>query len=149
MPTLTASRLIEAPVDLVFDTVADISNFSKAIPHITNVEFLSDIKSGVGTKFRETRVMGGREATTELEVTEYVENEHVRIVSDSHGTIWDTVFRVQQAGDQVELSMAMEANSYKLIAKATYVFIKGMIQKALEQDMDEVKRYCELQKKSA
>ena len=36
------------------------------------------------------------EATTELEVTEYVENDHVRMVADSHGTIWDTVFSVKE-----------------------------------------------------
>ena len=145
MATLTSVRTISAPIDLVFQTVADIENFSKAIPHITNVEFLSDVKSGVGARFRETRLMNGREATTTLEVTEHVDNEHVRLVSDTHGTVWDTVFRVKPAGDQVELSMKMDANSYKLLSRIMNLFIKGMIQKALEQDMDAVKTYCESQ----
>ena len=26
-----------------------------------------------------------------LEVTEYVEHEHVRMIADSHGTVWDSI----------------------------------------------------------
>lgn len=95
MAATTVIRTINAPLDLVFQTVADIRNFSKAVPHIVNAEFLSDVESGVGTRFRETRLMRGKEATTELEVTEYSENEHIRIVADAGGTIWDSLFTVR------------------------------------------------------
>ncbi|MHC4817139.1 MAG: SRPBCC family protein, partial [Planctomycetota bacterium] len=97
MGRTTVSRTIEAPIETVFDTVAHIENFSKAIPDIVNVEFLSDVRSGVGTHFRETRRMRGKEVSVELAVTEYVENDHIRIVSDTHGTVWDTVFTVEPA----------------------------------------------------
>ncbi|MBT8402019.1 MAG: SRPBCC family protein, partial [Rhodothermia bacterium] len=86
---------IAAPVDRVFDTIAHIQNFSRAVPHIVNVEILSETQSGVGTRFRETREMRGREMTTELEITEYVKDKSVRIVSDEGGTIWDTLFTVE------------------------------------------------------
>ncbi len=82
MSRMTIKRTIHAPVDLVFRTVSDINNFSKAIPHIVSAEILSDTKSGVGTRFRETRLMNGKEATTELEVTEFVDNDRVRIVAE-------------------------------------------------------------------
>ena len=143
MSRTTIQRTIRAPVERVFDTVADINNFSKAIPHIVSAEILSDTKKGVGTRFRETRLMDGKEATTELEVTEYVENDHVRIVADSHGTVWDTVFTVKQAGEGTELEMTMDANAYKLLPKIVNPLIKGMIQKAIEKDMDAVKEFCE------
>ena len=143
MTTYTSSRKISAPVNLVFDTVSQITNFSKAIPQIVNVEILSDQKSGVGTRFKETRLMNGREATTELEVTEFVANERIRLVSDAGSTIWDTVFTVQPDGDQVELAMVMNASAYKLRSRIMNVFIKGFVQRALEDDMDAVKQYCE------
>ena len=79
---------------MVFRTVAHVEQFSQAVPGILRVEFLSEVKSGVGARFRETRMMMGREASTELEVTEYVENERVRIVSEAGGALWDTVFTV-------------------------------------------------------
>ena len=98
MKTVTTSRTIQAPIEKVFQTLADVRNFRNAVTGITNIEFLTDQESGVGTRFRETRVMKGKEHTVELEVTEQVENDHVRIVSDENGTIWDTVFTVEQQG---------------------------------------------------
>lgn len=143
MTRTIVSRQIRAPAETVFDAVAHINNFSKAVPGITKIEFLSDRQTGVGTRFRETRVMNGREATVELEVTEYEPNDHVRIVSDTHGTVWDTVFKVEPRGDQTELTMTMDANAYKLLPKLMNPLIRGMIQKAIESDMDAVKTYCE------
>lgn len=142
--TTTIKRTIGAPVARVFDTVAHIENFKQAIPHIIEAEFLSEQKSGVGTRFRETRDMNGKKATVELEVTEYVENEHVRIVSDTHGTVWDSVFRVKEdEGGRCELTFVMEARPHKFLAKIMTPLAKGMIAKAIEKDMDAVKAYCE------
>jgi len=143
MPRTVVTRTINAPIDSVFKTVADIKQFSQANPKIVNVEFLSDLKSGVGTRFRETRLMNGHKATTELEVTEFVENERVRLVADSGGTIWDTVFTVKPEHGQTVLTMTMDANAYKLLSKVMNRLIGGMIKKAVEQDMDAVKKYCE------
>jgi carbon monoxide dehydrogenase subunit G len=143
MAEITLVRSINAPIDMVFKTVADISNFSKAIPGIVKVEFLSEQESGVGTRFYETRLMKGKEASTELEVTEYVENEHVRIVSDTHGTVWDTIFTVEPAGESVKLEMTMDARAYKLMPKLMNPLVMKMISNAIESDMDSVKHYCE------
>ena len=137
------TRNINAPIALVFKTVADIGEFSKAIPHIVKVEYLSKITSGVGTRFRETRLMKGKETPTELEVTEYVENERVRLVADSHGTVWDTIFTVTREGDHTKLTMTMDARSSRLITRIVVFMISGMVKKAIEGDMDSVKAYCE------
>ncbi len=143
MSTIIISKVIAAPVDEVFNTVADINRFSKAIPHIVKIEFLSEITVGVGTRFRETRIMKGRESVTELEVTEYEKNERVRMVADSHGTIWDTVFVVEPDGEHSKLTLTMEARSYQLMPRIMNVVMKGMISGSIARDMDLVKRYCE------
>ena len=143
MAQYIASRQIAAPIDRVFDIVAHIENFQKALPHITNVEFLTPTHTGVGSRFRETRIMRGRQATTELEVTEYIRDERVRLVADEGGTIWDTVFTLQPKGDRTELSMVMEAEPYRLRARIVNPMISGMVGKAVAADMDNVKAYCE------
>ena len=143
MTRFTTERSINAPIDLVFNTITDINNFSKSIPDVINIEFLSDVKSGVGTRFRETRLMRGKEAMTELEVTEFVENDHVRYVTDSHGTVWDTVMSVKIVDGKTDLTMIMDARPHKLMQKMMIPMIKGMVSKALEKDMDAVKIYCE------
>ncbi|MGH7490826.1 MAG: SRPBCC family protein [bacterium] len=143
MSSMIVTRTINAPVDAVFKTVSDINQFSRAVPGIVKVEFLSDVKSGVGTRFRETRLMKGKEASTELEVTEFVENDRIRMVADSHGTVWDSLFEVKPKNGQTSLMLTMDAKTDKLIPKIINLMIGGMIKKAVENDMDAVKAYCE------
>lgn len=144
MAKTTVTRNINAPIETVFEAVANIEKFTTIVPHILSVEFLTESHTGVGTRFRETRQMGKRQATTELEVTEYVPGERVRMVSDQGGTIWDTVFSTtESASGAVELKLVMDARAYKLLAKLFNPLIGGMVRKAIEQDLDCVKNYCE------
>ncbi len=144
MTTTTAVRTIRASAQSVFDTVTHIDQFAEVVPAIERVEFLSDTRSGVGTRFRESRRMGKRLATTELEVTEYVPPERVRLVSDVGGTLWDSLFTVKPAGEgTVELHFVMEAKAYRLLAKLMNPLIKGIIRRAIEKDLDAVKAHCE------
>jgi hypothetical protein len=144
MTRTEVSRTIHAPLEKVFDTVAHIERFSEVVPEIVEVELLSDTRRGVGTRFRETRLMGKRRASSVLEVTEYVPNERVRLVSDQGGTLWDTVFTTRPAGQgAVELTMVMDAQAYKLPAKLLIPLIMGIVRKAIGKDLDAVKRHCE------
>lgn len=145
MTRTRTSRTIEAPVEAVFETVADISNFSRAVPHITRVEFLTERRVGAGTRFRETRLMRGREATTELEVTEYEKNERVRTVADAGGTVWDSLFTVTPEGDggSTRLDLVMEARPYRFMSRLMVPLMKGVVAKAVMADMDAVKVWLE------
>jgi len=89
--------------------------------------------------------MNGRKATTELELTEFVENERVRFVSDAGGTIWVTVMAVTANGEATEREMTMYARPYKLIARIVNAVIKGMVTRAVTKDMDQLKAWCEAQ----
>jgi uncharacterized protein YndB with AHSA1/START domain len=143
MIRISVTRTINAPADLVFTTISAISDLPNVVPDITNVEFLSEIKSGVGTRFIETRVVNGKENTTELEVTEFVENERIRMVTDSHGTIWDSIFTVHSAGSKTELMLTMDARANKFLPKIMNPLLKGIFKKGLEKHMDALKTYCE------
>lgn len=143
MGRIAIDKTIAAPVEKVFDTIADVENFSQAVPDIVRVEFLSEAKAGVGTRFRETRRMRGKEATVELEVTEYEKNRRIRIVSDTHGTVWDSVFTVTDQGDATGLSLVMEATPHRLLPRLMNPLMGGLMRKALDHDMEAVKAYCE------
>ena len=143
MSKTTVRRSIQASPELVFRTISQIDEFQKAIPGIVDVEILSDQRSGVGTRFKETRLMRGKEASTVLEVTELMENERIRLVADAHGTVWDSVFTVAPEANGTVLTLTMRAKPYKFLPKLLNPLMKGIVQKALEQDMDEVKSFCE------
>lgn len=143
MKSVIITRTISAPLELVFNTVADVRNFRQAIQHITNIEFLSKQQHGVGTRFRETRLMNGREATVDLEVAEFVVNERVRMLSDAGGTEWDSMFTVEKAGGVTILNLQMDVRPHKFLAKLIMPLFMGKVTGAIESDMNAVKAYCE------
>ena len=143
MAKVETERLIKAPPDRVFQMIADIEQFEKINPKIKKIEFLSETHTGVGTRFKETRDMRGRDATTTLEITEYEPPSLVRLVSDEGGTIWDTVFTVTPVGDASLLKMQMGVKPYKLSAKVFTPLIMRMVKNAIEVDMDGIRTRCE------
>ncbi len=145
MGRISTVREINAPASRVFHTVAHISEMSKALPHVESFEYLTEQESGAGTRFRETRSgPNGKPMVTELEVTEYAPNQRVRMVADTHGTIWDTVFEIDPSGtNSCRLTTTMDARSRSIMFKLMFPFIKGMIAKAMGKDMDLVQQHCE------
>ncbi|GEM_PF-619409 len=139
-----STRSIDAPIELVFKTLATVERFQKVVPSITKIKFLSEQKYGVGTRFLETRLLNGKEATTELEVIQLVESQHIRIVSDMGGTLWDTTFQVEINGDRVKMNVQMDAKPHSLMAHFVTPMIISMVDNFVQQDMDAVKAYCEL-----
>lgn len=143
MATIARSVTISAPVETVFDAIAHVENFSRAVPAVHSVEFLSTTQRGVGTRFEETRETNGRVGKTVLEVTEYVENERVRIVSDAGGALWDTLFTTMGTADGTELMMVMDARPHTILARITTPMVKGLVAKGIDADLSAVKSYCE------
>ena len=143
MKPIVVSRTIQAPVEVVFRTISDVRNFSKAVPQIINIEFLSEHSSGIGTRFRETRLMNGKEQTVDLEVVDLVPNQHVRIVSDAGGTLWDSLFSTSSNGDCTELTLQMDIRPHHVFARVMNMMIRGVVENAIVRDMDAVKTYCE------
>ena len=141
--TIQASRRIRADQNAVFDVIGDCRNYADAVPHIAEVTILSEIQRGVGLRFRETRVMKGKSATSDLEVTEFDPPERIRRVSDMHGTVWDSVFSLRSDGDTTTLTLTMEATPRTLMAKIMTPLAMKMVGPALESDLDAVRDYCE------
>ena len=143
MARIESRQTIRAPREELFDATAHIEDYAEVIPHITAVEFLTDQHIGVGTRFRETRQMGRRSATTELEVTEYDRPERVRMVSDAGGTIWDTTFTYANTQAGTDVHLVMDVRPHTFLARLVTPFIRGSVGKAVQADLDAVKRHFE------
>jgi len=139
-----ATRTIAAPSERVFRAVADPDESQRAIPEASPPEFLTERRSGVGTKFRATRTSRGKTQSFDMEVTELVPGDRVRIVNVTHGTLWDSVMSVRpDGGGQTVLTLTMDAVDERLFPRLMMRVIRGMVQKALEKDMSAIKEYCE------
>ena len=98
----------------MFEVITNVERLPESNPDVTSIEFLSEQRSGAGTRFRETRAAKGRQVVTELERTEQVDNHSARFVSDTGGgTIWDTMFSFRPegspAGTQTLLEIQLDA----------------------------------------
>ncbi len=140
------SRRVKAPLEKVFRTLATAEEFSRAVPGIKKIEFLTDKHYGAATRFRETRTRGSREAVAELTIRELVENERIRIAGDAGGTEWDTLFRVEPVDRETDVHLETTARPRGFFARLLTPLMLGMVRKALLADLDGVKQYCESEK---
>ena len=144
MATIIVVRTIHAPAPVVFKTVADPSRFAQAISGVTKLEFLSSVHSGRGTRFRQSRVLNGRKMTMDFEVTDYLENERVRIVNEIHGTRWDSVVTLDPSGASSTPTMRMDTTSRPLVTRLLMpLMLRLFIRKSIEKDFDSLKAFCE------
>ena len=143
MTSWSFTRTVQATPQTIFGVVSDPLRMSEAVPCSQSVEFLSEQQSGVGTRFRETRDMNGKPQVNDLEITELVDDERVRMVTDSHGAVWDSTFLIRPEGDQSSLTITMDARPHKLMPKIMIPIFKGMIGKGLEKDLASISAFCE------
>ena len=142
MPTVTVSQPMDAPAEVVFDAITNIENLPDTNPDIVKIEFLTDQRSGVGTRFKETRKMGNGEHVTTLEVREYdPEALHYRCVTLDDGTTWDTVMRVER--NPVAMVIEMDCNGHVWWKNALHTVMKGMYRRGIASHLKELGAYCE------
>src|SRR5437016_2004343 len=71
MASFTISKQIDAPLDTVFGLFTNLAEAPRRIKGIKNLEVLTPGPVGVGTRFKETRVMFGRDCTEEMQITAF------------------------------------------------------------------------------
>ena len=144
---IRTSRIIYAPIDRVFEIFSDISKLEDRIDGITRVDILSDVSNGLGTRWRETRIMFGQEATEEMEISSFKPNQSYEVVAASRGTEYHSIYTfTENADNSTTVEMVFSGKSVSFMAKLMSpiaILFKEATQKALEADMDQLKAICE------
>lgn len=147
MAALTYSMRIDAPVDRVFTIAADIPNAAGRISGITKVELETDGPIGKGTRFRETRVMFGKEHTETLEITEFDPPRSYSVGCDSCGVLWDSRFTFTPEAGGTRVDLVMKSTPRTLMAKVMGALTAPMMRKTMDKcinsDLADLKRACE------
>jgi carbon monoxide dehydrogenase subunit G len=146
---IVCSEHINAPVEKVFAVASDVEHAPEVISTITKMEVLTDGPVGVGTRFRETRVMFGKEATEEMEFSVFDPPRSYTLVADSHGCHYVSTFRFtpEGAGTRVDFEFTGDAHSFgaKVMSAVMGPLMKGTMRKMLAKDLGELKRSIEAQ----
>ena len=95
MAGVTIRQRIEAPRDKVFSMATDIEKWPTYMQGITRTELVGDGPVGLGTRFRETRIMFKREATEEMEITAFEPPKRYAIGCENHGAPHNALHRVK------------------------------------------------------
>lgn len=152
------STLIDASQEAVFAAASDFPNAANMIDGINSVEMLSTANDGsaigVGTRFKESRTMMGKEAVEEMEVTEFDAPRAYTLSAVSCGVKFDSrvtcLEETPGSGDHsggCRLSYDIKTEPQTLFAKVVSpvlgVMMKGTMRKAMEKDLADMKEYLE------
>lgn len=141
MKPIVVTRHIAAPPGCVEALLTDIEHSADRLSGITKIEMLSEGPFGVGTRWRETRVMFGKEATEEMVVTEYVPGDHYSVAAESCGSQYRSVLRWEPHGEGTNVAMEFGATPVSLFAKLMSPlmgFMKKTLVKCIETDLDDL-----------
>jgi carbon monoxide dehydrogenase subunit G len=142
MSAITMERDVAAPPQKVWAIVTDLDRTAEVISAITAL-VRTDAGSGfeVGTAWRETRVMFGRESTESMAVTAIDEGRSYTVESISRGVHYTSIMKVKAKGEGTHLAWEFGAVATSLSGKLMSVFGKlfeGTTRKALLQDLDDI-----------
>ncbi|MDA8016215.1 MAG: SRPBCC family protein [Thermoanaerobaculia bacterium] len=146
MTEISLSRTIAAPRNEVFARLSDFPKAAETISAITRIEMLTEGDVGVGTRFKETRKVFGREATEEMEVTRFDPPRSYTLEAESHGAHYVSTFTLEETSDGTEVELVFRATPLTLLAKFMSFLTKPMMRKAMQEcakDLEDVARSFE------
>ena len=146
MATITVSKSIAAPSARVFELFADFENAAENVSGIKALELLNDGPVGVGTRFRETRVMFKKEAAEEMEVTAFEPDRSYTVACESCGCAYESRFDFVESGGGTEVTMTMNSRPLTFMAKLMSplgALMAGTMKKCIDQDMEDLRAIAE------
>ena len=147
MTSVTVSVAIAAPQQAVWERITDIEHAHERIPAIKRIDILSPQRHGLGLRWRETRIMFGKEATEVMEITEWRPPHEYVTSAQSHGSDYRCTLRVEPTAEGSTLSFHFTATPLTLMARVMGMLMgplmRGAIAKALQGDLNAIKASCE------
>jgi len=143
MMELSTSRDVSAPADAVWSVLTDLEGAADRISGILEIEILEGGGDfGIGTKWRETRKMFGREATEVMEVTELEPGKSYTTEANSHGAHYRSKMSVEPVGAGSRVTMTFAGEPHGTIAKVMAATVgklfEGATRKAIQQDLADI-----------
>ena len=148
MASFTVKQHVNAPVERVFDLASDFAGCPKFINGIKKIEMLTPGPVGVGTRFKETRIMFKKEATETMEVVAWDPPRGYALGAESCGATIrsDLRFLSKDGGTRIEMTTSWTANSFfaKLMSPLG-ALMAGSMKKMVQKDLDDLAASIERQ----
>jgi carbon monoxide dehydrogenase subunit G len=112
MPGFKRSIVIQTPVEHVFDFATDLANAHRVMPNVTKTEMLTDTGLQTGARFRETRLIKGKERSSVIEIVAR-ERPHLHAARSAIMGMQATCtfrFAAEDSGTRVDMEAEVKGN---------------------------------------
>ncbi|MBK8977878.1 MAG: SRPBCC family protein [Planctomycetes bacterium] len=137
---------VAAPPAVVFAHASDFARAPEVVDAIVKVEMLTEGPLAVGTRFKETRRMFGKEASEVLEVVELEPPRRYVLGAENHGCRYRTEIACEPAPGGTRLSMTFAVEPLTRFARIMTFLMRPMLKSMAKQcakDLDCIKRAAE------
>ena len=152
MPGFTLTETVAAPVPAVFAAFTDFENAANRVTDIIRVEVLTPGPVGVGTRFKETRKMFGKETTETMTVTAFEPEKLIELSAGSCGAEFTTRFTFAPVGAGTAVGVELRTRAVSLAAKLftplAYLMM-GTIKKCVARDVAQIRASVEAAARAA
>ncbi|MFI1976578.1 SRPBCC family protein [Streptomyces wedmorensis] len=142
--SVVVERRVAASPGRVWEAITDLRDMPRVLSGVERVEVLTEGGFGVGTRWRETRRMLGKEATEEMTVTVCEAPDRYVTVADSHGMHYVSELTLTSDGSSgTTLRMTFSARPAPgrtpgLVARLLARFGAKAVAKALAKDLSDI-----------
>lgn len=132
----------------MWEALTDLGGMHRMLSGVTRVEVLTDGGFGVGTRWRETRRMFGKDATEEMWVTVSEPPERYVVEAESHGSryVSEWLLRADEPASTT-IRLTFSAQSTGAVAGLLTKVMGGIgaraVRKAVAKDLDDVAGWVE------
>lgn len=136
-----SEHIARSPRD-VFEVISNPTEATKFLDNIKESRKLTEGPIAVGTMFRETRVVSGKEASADLLVNAFEPNAHVGISTEAEGIKVDYHYRLSPEGDGTRLTWVCELEASGL-RKMMLPMVAAIMKKEDGEHLQQLKTYLE------
>ena len=144
MSEFSLETWIEAAPAQVFAIMTDPERAPEIMPNVTSVERLTPGAIEVGSRLRETRIVNGKPAETELTVRAYEPASRYTVSTEQSGleVTYRYALRPERNGTYIQLKAEVQSNGLK---KLMVPIVAGIMRREDGDHLLQLKQYVESQ----
>ena len=144
---IVVSEEIDAPRERVWHLISDIDSWTDTISGIVSIEVIDRPETGVvGLKWRETRIMFGKEAVETMWISAAKPNYWYESTAENHGAVYTTRLSLEDSNGKTMLTKQFSAEATTIAAKLMSVvsfLFSGSLRKMLQKDLSDIRQAAE------
>ena len=134
---------LDQPAEDIFSNLTDQSKMIRWVPGLASVKQVSGEPNSIGSISEFVFERNGNEIPVLVKINDYIENESINLTITHDKLISDVQVKIVPKGKNSKLDISYEIAGNSLMTKTAMPFIKPLIKKYSEMDLEELKKLLE------